>query len=150
MSPIKWYKRYSVNNEELDNHHKTLYDIFNRLYNICLGHESANCLNPIIEELISYSNYHFSSEEQHMRNIGYKEIDKHIIEHRDFAQRALRLQKIADKDKPEVTKELIMYLAKWILNHILIEDKKYALYQAECLDINEKAELDARIRKDKY
>lgn len=124
---FKWYKKYSVNNGELDGHHKILFDIFNRLYDNCLGNESAKCLNPIIEELISYSHYHFTAEEQYMRNIGYKETDRHILEHRGFTQKTLQLQKVADKDKPEVTKELIIYLGKWILNHVITEDKKYAV-----------------------
>ena len=124
MALFKWYKSYSVNNEELDNHHKILFDIFNRLNDNCLGHESAKCLIPIIEELVSYSNYHFSAEEKHMRNIGYKEIDKHIIEHRGFTQKTLYLRQVADKNDPEVTKELIVYLGNWILKHIIKEDKK--------------------------
>jgi len=127
MALFKWYKRYSVNNEELDNHHKTLFGIFNRLYDNCLGNESAKCLNPIIEELVSYSSYHFSAEEQHMRNIGYKEIDKHIIEHRGFTQKTLNLQQVSDKNDPDVTRELIAFLGKWLLNHVIIEDKKYSI-----------------------
>jgi hemerythrin len=127
MPLFKWYKKYSVNNKELDEHHKTLFGIFNRLYDNCLGRESANCLEPIVEELVSYSRYHFLAEEQHMMDIGYKEIDKHINEHRGFTKKTLYLQQVADKNAPEVTKELIVYLKNWLLNHIIIEDKKFSI-----------------------
>jgi hemerythrin len=127
MALFRWYKKYSVNNNELDEHHKKLFRIFNRLYDNCLGHESPECINSIIEALISYSNYHFSAEEEHMRNIGYKEIDKHILEHNDFRQKTLQLQQVADTDVPETTKELIIYLKNWLLNHIIIEDKKFSI-----------------------
>lgn len=127
MALFKWYKKYSVNNKELDEHHKTLFDIFNRLYDNCLGHDKAHCLDPIIDELVSYSNYHFSAEEQYMRHIGYDGIDKHILEHNDFKQRTLQLKQIADKDVPKATKELIVYLRNWLLNHIIIEDKKFSI-----------------------
>lgn len=126
MALFKWYKRYSVNNSELDEHHKALFDIFNRLHDNCLGQDKDHCIDPIIEELLSYSNYHFSAEEQHMRNIGYTEIDRHISEHRGFTQRTLELQQAADKDEPEATKELIAFLGKWLLHHVIEEDKKYA------------------------
>jgi hemerythrin-like metal-binding protein len=127
MALFKWYKKYSVNNTELDEHHKALFAIFNRLYDNCLGHESAKCLEPIIEELVSYSGYHFATEEQYMRNIRYKEIDQHILLHRQFTQRISQLQQVTDKDEPEVTKELITFLGKWLLKHVMIEDKKFSI-----------------------
>ena len=127
MELFKWYKTYSVNNEELDSHHKTLFNILNRLYENCLGTDIPNCLNPIVEELVSYSNYHFSAEEQYMRDIGYEDIDKHISEHRSFAQRAIQLQKVINKNELELTKELIVFLGNWILHHVMEEDKKFSV-----------------------
>jgi hemerythrin len=122
-----WYKHYSVNNEELDNHHKTLFDIFNKLYETCLDANKSNCIDPIIKKLVSYSSYHFSAEEQHMRDIGYQEIDKHTEEHRTFTDRTFQLQQVAGKDGPEAIKELIEYLGTWLLHHVLDEDKKYSI-----------------------
>jgi len=127
MALFKWYKKYSVNNNELDEHHKTLFDIFNRLYDNCLGQHEAHCIDPIIEELQSYSNYHFSAEEQYMRSIGFKEINKHISEHNEFTQRTLLLRQVAEKDEPEATKELVAFLGNWLLHHVIEEDKKYTV-----------------------
>ena len=127
MELFKWYKKYSVNNEELDNHHKTLFNITNKLLDNCLGSDLSNCLDPIIEELVSYSNYHFSAEEQYMRNIGYKDINKHISEHRFYTQRILHLQQVVNKNDLELTKELILFLGNWILHHVIEEDKKFSV-----------------------
>jgi hemerythrin len=44
MPLFTWDNKYSVNNEELDNYHKILFDNFNRLYDNCLSYESAKCL----------------------------------------------------------------------------------------------------------
>jgi hemerythrin-like metal-binding protein len=128
MALFNWYKKYSVDNEELDEHHKKIFYVFNRLYDDCLGHEKPHCIDPLIEEMISYTNYHFSAEEQHMKNLGYNDIDKHIDAHRGFTQRILQLQQTADKDECETTKELIALLGDWLLHHIIEEDKKYAIY----------------------
>lgn len=127
MELFTWYKKYSVNNEELDNHHKALFDMLNRLYENCLGKDRPHCLDPIIEELVSYSNYHFSAEEQYMRNLKYRDIDKHISEHKAFTQRALQLQQVVSKDDFELTKELIVFLGNWLLNHVMVEDKKFSV-----------------------
>ena len=124
---FKWHNTYSVNNEELDTHHKRLFTILNKLYENCMGTDLTNKLDPIVEELVSYSNDHFSAEEQHMKNIGYKDIDKQISEHRSFTQRALQLKNVADKNDLVLTKELIVFLGSWILNHVMEEDKKYSV-----------------------
>ena len=127
MALFTWYKKYSVNNEELDNHHKKLFNLINSLYDNCMGKESTHCLEPIIEELVSYSNYHFTAEEQYMKNTGYKDIDKQIFEHRAFTDRALHLQQVVNKDDFELSKELIVFLGNWLLHHVMEEDKKYAI-----------------------
>ena len=124
MELFKWYKKYSINNDELDNHHKTLFNIMNRLYENCVSGDSTNFIGPIVEELVSYSNYHFSAEEQYMKDIGYKDIEKQISEHRSFTQRALQLQNVVNKNDSELTKELIVFLGNWILHHVMEEDKK--------------------------
>jgi hemerythrin len=77
-------------------------------------------------ELVLYSDYHIIEEEQYMRDVGYKEIDKHVLEHREFTQKILQLQQVADKDDLVTAKELIIFLGEWILNHIFDEDKNYA------------------------
>lgn len=127
MELFKWYKKYSVNNEEIDNHHKTLFNITNKLLANCLDTNQSNCLEPIIEELVAYSNYHFSAEEQYMRNMGYKDIDKHISEHRSYTQRILYLQQVANKNDFGLTKELVVFLGNWILHHVIEEDKKFSV-----------------------
>jgi hemerythrin len=127
MELFKWHNTYSVNNEELDTHHKRLFNILNKLYENCMSTDLTNKLDTIVEELVSYSNDHFSAEEQHMREIGYKDIDKQISEHRSFTQRALQLKNVTDKNDLVLTKELIVFLGSWILKHVMEEDKKYSI-----------------------
>jgi len=127
MDLFKWHNTYSVNNEELDTHHKRLFNILNKLYENSISTDLTNKLDPIVEELISYSNDHFSAEEQYMRNIKYKDIDKQILEHRSFTHRALQLKNVADKNDLVLTKELIVFLGNWILKHVMAEDKKYSI-----------------------
>lgn len=127
MELFKWNDKYSVNNEELDKHHKALFGILNKLYSNCMSTELINSLDPIIEELVSYSNYHFSAEEQYMKNIGYNGIEKQISEHRSFTQRASKLKEVVYKKDIVLTKELIVFLGSWILKHVMEEDKKISI-----------------------
>jgi hemerythrin len=124
-----WCDSFSVNNEEIDNQHKALFNIFNRLYENCVEHESYIFLEPLISELVNYAIYHFSAEEQYMRDIGYKDIDNHIEEHKIFTDKILQLKSVNSSDDFEKTKELIVYLWNWILNHVMVEDKKITVYK---------------------
>jgi hemerythrin len=79
MTLFTWDKKYSVNNNKLDEHHKKLCHVLNRLYDDCLGRDKHYCIATIIEEMIFSTNYNFKAEEQYMKDIGYKDIDKQSI-----------------------------------------------------------------------
>ena len=127
MELFKWYNKYSIGNDELDKHHKTLFGIFNRLYNNCVLDDNGSSLEPIINELVSYTKYHFSAEEQYMRDVEYKNIDNHILEHKIFTDRILDFQNDNNVYHCEQSKELIAYLGNWLLNHVMLEDKKISV-----------------------
>ncbi len=127
MPLFRWYKKYSVNNEELDNHHKKLFDIFNRMYDKCLHANTADCRCEIIDELIAYAGYHFKAEEQYMADTGYKDIDRHILLHRDYLREVMEMQKARDKHDYDLTKKLIEFLYQLLLRHVLEEDMKYKI-----------------------
>jgi hemerythrin len=126
MQLFNWDNKYSVNNKELDNHHKNLFAIFNKLYDSCLAKDNNINLGTIVEELVSYVNYHFAAEEKHMQNIGYKDIIKHISAHCYFKDRISKQLHTDDLNDIVISKELVLYLWNWLLNHVMIEDKKYS------------------------
>ena len=127
MSQFAWEKKYSVNNDDLDNHHKRLFVIFNNLYNSCLAKDHRVTLRSILEELDSYTHYHFEAEEKHMKSIKYNDIDKHISEHNYFTDRIHNLMHNKDVNESLVSKETVLYLWKWLIDHVMTEDKKYSI-----------------------
>jgi len=127
MPLFTWYDKYSVNNEELDSHHKTLFDIFSRLYDNCLKAKSTHCVGPIIHDLLSYADYHFKAEEHYMEDAGYKDLLKHSQMHSYFIEKAMEMKKVENKDDLELTKELTVFLGNWLLHHVIEEDRKYKI-----------------------
>jgi hemerythrin len=127
MALVTWYKKYSVNNAELDNHHKKLFDIINNMYDTCLKAENVNCAEHIIEELIEYTNYHFSAEENYMVEKGYNDIDEHKKLHKYILDKLNEMQQVENKNDYDYKKELLVILGNWILQHVTVEDKKYSV-----------------------
>jgi len=124
MSLFTWSDKYLVGNVEMDNHHKTLFNILNRLYESSLITDSSNSFDTILEELISYSKYHLIAEEQYMIDKGYKDIYRHIIENEEFTDMALDIKRNKDDDDKELCRELISFFGKRLLQHVMVEDKK--------------------------
>jgi len=62
-----------------------------------------------------------------MRDIGYIYTDEHIILHNMFKENILQLHQNVTIDTAGVTKELIIYLGKWLLHHVIVEDRKYSI-----------------------
>ena len=70
MSLFTWSDEYSIGNAEIDNLHKELFDILNKLYDNCYLVESKLDVYTILDELIDYADFHFKAEQQYMREIG--------------------------------------------------------------------------------
>jgi hemerythrin-like metal-binding protein len=131
MPLFNWKEEYSVNVAELDQHHKILIDIVNRIYDNCLQIGVVDCIGPKIVELVDYSEYHFKAEESYLQRIEYFEREEHIEQHTMFIFKINELQQAYEGNEIELTRSLIVFLGKWLLHHVMEEDKKYAQYALE-------------------
>jgi hemerythrin-like metal-binding protein len=62
---IVWSDELSVNIEEIDKQHKKLIDVINVLFNAMIEGKTQNIIDTIIDDLIDYAKYHFSTEEKY-------------------------------------------------------------------------------------
>lgn len=131
MPLLTWNDDYSVDNEELDSHHKKLFSILNLLYGECLEVDNENCVGPKLDELLAYADYHFKAEELYMRRIEYFEADEHVEMHNGFIFKLEEIKRIPHVSQLELTRELIVFIGKWLLHHVLKEDRKYAVNAAD-------------------
>jgi len=126
MSLFAWKPEYSVHVAELDSDHQKLFSILNALYENVMSSLEVDCVLPKIDELSSFTMYHFSKEEQYMREKGYPGIEVHIAKHREFTLSIAALRNGYHNNDLEVTKDLIIVLGEWLLKHVLKEDRKYS------------------------
>lgn len=129
MPLFVWKDNYSVEIEQLDDHHKNLFRIFNVLYENTMHTTEVESVLPIMSELQEYTKYHFLTEEQYMLDIGFPGAVDHIVKHRDFSRRINDLHSQHRNNDLEVTVELIVVLGNWLLHHVLEEDRKYSRWQ---------------------
>ena len=127
MTFIDWDNKYTVNNIQLDNHHKRLFSIFNRLYDISIENDRYSSFETAVDELISYTGYHFKAEEQYMQQVGYNDLERHVSLHKYFTARLYDIREREKDDNKELCREIIFFLGNWLKHHVIEEDKRISL-----------------------
>ncbi|MBF0243686.1 MAG: hemerythrin family protein [Planctomycetes bacterium] len=131
MNAIVWTPVYAVSVGLLDSHHKKLFSLYNdalRSWNA--GHRDPADVEKIIGKLMDYACMHFRAEEGFMLKYGYPEADysAHKEKHLEFSSKCLKLTQTFMKEGEGVFGETINFVATWLINHILVEDKRYHYY----------------------
>jgi hemerythrin-like metal-binding protein len=125
MSLLNWSELYSVNNEILDDQNKILFDLFRKLYDICMNNRDDVAYLPVVDELLQYTAAHFSDEENSMREMAYPNIEKHVQLHNEFARNIVVLKYSYECKNIELCLDLILLILNWIHDHIIGEDRKF-------------------------
>ncbi len=133
MKDIVWGDVLSVDVDEIDEDHRKLLGIFNILNRSLADGESQDYLTAVLEELINCTFWHFSHEERLMLKYGYKEIEEHKAIHQELIKSAKELQyKILQTDKP-IADEDIVFLERWLTEHILTDDMRLGAYLSKVM-----------------
>lgn len=125
MSIIKWRDSFSVGVESMDEQHKTIIELINRLFYAIREEKTAESTLPILEEMTQYAENHFQKEEEYLKATNYSDFTSHVAMHQEFRNTLQRLQQgLEDKDDSAVD-EMYLFLRQWWTAHIMTEDKKY-------------------------
>ena len=122
---IDWKPEYSVQVEEIDEEHKELVKLINKLYDAINTLKVKEELESIIKELIEFSQYHFDTEEKYFDKFKYEHSVEHKKEHKIFKEKMLDTSKKFKNKEIEVTFELVDFLEDWLIDHLIEEDQKY-------------------------
>ena len=125
MPLIKWHDAYSVKNEILDNQHKSIFNLLNSLYDSCMTNTVYFTYKSILDELISDTMKHFATEEKHLKEIGYGNIEEHLKEHREF-ENIMNNVFASEPNNYDNCKELLVFVADFILHHVIVIDRNYS------------------------
>ena len=127
---IKWKEEYYMGVESLDEQHKELFEIANRIYSLLKNElilDKYNSIIEIIDELKSYTSNHFQAEEEYMKSIGYKRFLSQKAAHNEFLEKmnSIDVEKI-DNGHNEYLIGILDFVCDWLGQHIIKEDKLIA------------------------
>ncbi|GAB6051857.1 bacteriohemerythrin [Magnetospira thiophila] len=133
MAMIVWNDKMSVGVETLDNDHKILIDLLNRVHAVAgEGGGDQKVLAKTLDELLDYVRYHFEAEERLMKLAAYPNLEAHQELHKVMGGKvAEKHQELVERGLDEKgSLELMNFLSDWLIRHILREDMKYKPFLA--------------------
>ncbi len=122
---IEWNEIYSLGIPEIDAEHKKLIDIINKAILAKEHNDNPEELEEVLNEMTKYAQTHFATEELYMAKFNYQGYQYHKQEHLDFATKIKAYESGLINADYHIADEILGYLRKWLINHILKTDKKY-------------------------
>lgn len=124
---VIWEDKYAIGVESIDEQHKELFEISNRIFDLLkndLITDKYDSIIEIIKELKNYTIYHFEAEEEYMKNIGYKKLLSQKVAHNDFLEKmeGIHLEQI-DNGHNEYLLGILDFVCEWLVEHIIKEDR---------------------------
>ena len=128
---LVWNDSLAVHIRQIDEQHRQLVTLVNRLYRASRTGSSRQEAAAILDELVSYTANHFKTEEDLFARHGYPEQDSHCQAHRRLVDKVLEFQNAYRQGAAELELSLLQFLKDWLLTHIMKTDKQYSAYLRE-------------------
>lgn len=140
-SALEWSDSLAVGETSIDQQHKRLVELFNRLLNtLHASGSSTQEIGDVLNELVKYTQFHFAHEAELMERFSYPGRSDHLSKHDDLI-RKVALYRSRFEQGESVGGELTTFLRDWLINHILKTDRLLANH------INQQRELTGATAK---
>lgn len=123
---MTWDDALSVRIDAIDEQHKKLIDLLNRLHQSKATKGGDATIRKILKELIDYTVYHFAFEEKLFDKYGYKQAVEHKKSHRMLESQVLEFAKAFEAGSASLSADLFLFLRGWLNGHIRGSDRQYA------------------------
>ena len=120
---MKWIPEYNTGIDVIDDQHKRILDYINEIDDI-VDDTGRDRVKQILENIIDYTQSHFTFEESLQEEAGYKYRVPHKRVHDLFIK---KIESYRDRFAMghAIEGELNEVLAKWLINHIQHDDADY-------------------------
>ena len=125
MEVINWSNELSVGVKEMDDQHKKLIGMINRLIKEQKTLTDQKTIAELLTEMTDYAQVHFRAEEYLMAEYGYDQKAVQEKQHQAFIDKTISFYSAADLGPNILSTALLDYLSIWLVEHILKQDMKY-------------------------
>ena len=125
MEIISWRNEFSVGVKAMDEQHKKLIGMINKLIEEQKVLTDPKTIADLLTEMTDYAQVHFRAEEYLMAEYGYEHKSQQEQQHQKFIDTTIAFYSASDLGPNVLSTALLDYLRTWLIGHILKEDMKY-------------------------
>lgn len=130
MPFISWSDKFSIGVQQIDSQHKRLFDLVNSVYEHAHSDSAKDVITKSLNELIDYTEYHFSEEESFMLKQEYIRFDQHKLAHDNLREQVSEFKSAFAQGRGDIT-GFVKFLFEWLTKHIMDQDKKIGKYMEQ-------------------
>jgi len=128
MSVIKWRDSYNTGVAQFDQEHHKIIELIDAMYIALRDKQGKEIIEKVCREAVSYTEVHLANEEQALISINYPDLEEQMTEHARMKREVEKFQELIAGNYTEGATGLYHFLRDWLINHILVIDKKYGSY----------------------
>ena len=130
---VVWDEKYATGIELIESQHKELFSLTNELFRACKSdtEELKAVFLETMERMVQYVRFHFSDEQNMLQRIKYPDYHEHKKQHDTLIRDILEAVNSFNKGEHLIANHFVRTMRDWILSHIAITDKLYAIYIAD-------------------
>ncbi len=125
MAWYEWNNNLDIHVKEMNDEHKVLIDLMNRLHDESQAGKPKAVLQKTFLELVNYTRHHFQDEEQYMYSINYPGLPTHRLIHAKLLTQLDEHFEAFKKGDGKVTTAVFDFLKMWLNAHIRGIDIQY-------------------------
>ena len=112
----------------IDNEHRIQIGLLNALYDAVNNKKPASEVNQILNQLTTYSELHFMSEELLMRMYAYPDYDDHVHDHEAMTEFLNDIMKTVTAGQDSLTLKTASDMRQFLVSHISTRDEALSEY----------------------
>ena len=124
LTKIIWQPGYDLHIESIDESHRKLVDLINRLADMINRNACPESMSDIFFSLIHYAERYLIQEEIFLRDLGYPQWDLHRKDHSFFIEKIKSFREEFSSGDINICQDLYDFLQEWFHNHILKYDEE--------------------------
>jgi hemerythrin-like metal-binding protein len=126
VDKVQWSEDLSVGVPLIDSQHKMLIGRIQELSDAIRNYQGGGEVAKTLDFLMDYTDFHFGTEERHMRALNYPGLDEHLDKHQQYRDTLKNLGRDFEEEgaTTDLADSIDRLLGHWFVEHIKHIDQK--------------------------